>query len=86
MFTTQVALGLGLGRPGDGAGDRVAGAGDLVAGAGLADLLCRPWGWLAAGTGPFETTRLTLEPFETCVPYDGFVEITSFFATDADGA
>jgi hypothetical protein len=27
---------------------------------------------------------LTAEPFEICVPDDGFVEITSFFATDAD--
>jgi hypothetical protein len=31
-----------------------------------------------------ETARLTAEPFETCVPCDGLVEITSFFATDAD--
>jgi hypothetical protein len=27
---------------------------------------------------------LTAEPFETSVPDDGLVEITRFFATDAD--
>ena len=97
MSTTQLVLGLGLGRAGDDEGelvvsgfvpddDRAVGAA-AAAGAGVrvgvAEWLCR---WLATGTRPVETTRLTADPFETCVSSEGFVEITSFFGTDADGA
>jgi len=85
MFTMQLGLGLGLGLGGAGAGEgELVPGDDRAVGGWLAEGLCRLVGWRAAGAGPLETTRLTAEPFETCVPFGGFVEITSFVATDAD--
>ena len=92
MVTTQLVLGLGPG-PGDLGGgevevvadERVPGEVVLGDDAGLAERPSRLRGWLATGTSRFDTTRLTAEPFETCLPDGGFVEITSFIGTDADG-
>ena len=85
MFTTHRVLGLGLVCVGVGEGELVPVPGDGGAvGVGLAERLCRPAGWLATGAGPLETAKLTAVSFETRVPCDGFVEITSFFGTDAD--